>query len=232
MRTRYGGRSDGGRKLKAETGEGFGGGIVVGSREGVTTMTFGGERVEWLEPRIAPASFLMTAGGDIVDADGNVVADDPANTIVGADKGVLFQKSDNLYFDTNGDGVIDPKVDALLLSVRGAAGVVFFDNLGGDLPLDVTGVAAAKGFGATFLTSIHGDVATMLETNAKGAPTPYTFVSDQIVAGAGISGLTVGSTGEPAFVAGSVLAGGSITKITITGADGGVSVQGIYAGTG
>ncbi len=126
--------------------------------------------LESLEPRIAPATFFLTSSGNVVDSAGQDVSNGTLAAEVGVSKAVLLKKGDSLVFDVNGDGIYDKTTETNLFQVKGGASYLFLNDVAGvgDLPLDITGVAATDKFSAIAHSDVLGDVATMLDGPGQG----------------------------------------------------------------
>ncbi len=184
--------------------------------------------LEILEARITPANFFLSPGGSVTDSSGHEVNIESLATDVGVAKAILLKKGDRLIFDANGDGVYDKKTETNLFQVKGGASYLFLDDvIGGDAtPLDITGVATTTKFSAIAQADILGDIATMTTVQGSGKNAAYQF-NEAIIADSTITGFK--SSGK---VAGSILAGGNISKISISGGTDGLSILDIRAGTG
>ncbi len=183
--------------------------------------------LEVLEARITPANFFLSPTGAVTDSSGQDVNISALATEVGTSKAILLKKGDSLIFDANGDGVYDKKTETNLFQVKGGASYLFLDDVieGDATPLDITGVAATTKFSAAAQTDILGDIATMTTVQGSGKSATYLF-NKSIVSDATIIGFT-----SSAKVTGSILAGGNISKINISGETDGYSVTDIRAGT-
>lgn len=184
--------------------------------------------LEVLELRITPANFFLAPDGNVTDSSGQDVNIASLATDVGTAKAILLKKGDSLIFDANGDGVFNKKTDTNLFQVKGGASYLFLDDvIGSDAtPLDITGVAATTKFSAVANADVLGDIATMTTVQGSGKNANYQF-NEAIIADATITGFTSGHK-----VSGSILAGGDISKIAISGQTDGYSVFDIRAGTG
>jgi hypothetical protein len=176
---------------------------------------------------VKPRNFFLTPEGNVVDASGKEVNLAALASEIGAAKAILLVKGDRLIFDANGDLSYNEGAERNLFQVEGGGSYVFLDDVvsGDSTPLDITGVAVSTGFAGSANADILGDIATMLTVRGKGANAVYQF-NASITPEAAIAGFT--SSG---VVSGSILAGGSISRITISGEADGFSVRDIRAGT-
>lgn len=174
--------------------------------------------LEPLEPRIAPATLVVGAGGDNYD-DAPFVS----TASVEADPAIadLFESSEDHYylFLGKGDKVLfdDGGGEAFWFSVNNGVGYFFFHDANGDGIVqqdELTGISVG---GKSSLT-IDGDVNGFILTNVD--------------AGGGFLGETLESAGK-SFIAsldvsgnieGEILSGGKVDKVTVGGSAGGVAV--------
>ena len=187
-------------------------------------------RIEILETRIAPASFLVTSDGlqilDSTSVDATLGANEAAaETVSLSDAVVLLATGDKLFFDTDGDRIADGS--ELILTVTTGKAMAFFDDRDSDLRfsrLEFRGLAVSAGFGGTLKGSIFGDIVTGLDggDNLTAAANTFTLQPGDI------TGLTITGTAE------TIAAGGNISKLKAGGpavAEGGNAVDLILTGT-
>src|SRR5690349_10952527 len=123
-------------------------------------------RLEPLETRIAPATFLVggldlkvrdvTNPAAVTDAN-DLQTEKDAATNVGVDFAFLQSAGDKLFFDSNFNGKADA-TDFLLVQVDTGKAMVFLNDRDGDglfSPDELTGLAVSTNFSAT----LKGDVA-------------------------------------------------------------------------
>lgn len=179
--------------------------------------------IEPLEARIAPALFLLQAGGvSVAGVDANDAA---LATFAGSGLAVVLGKGDQLVFDANGDGAFSPAGEERELArVGGVKGeVIFFfterDGAAGFGPGDLTGLALNGGVKVSIAGTVHGPVVTLPASHDPadffGAPLP--------VAGLQIQG----------SIEGALLASGPIRNVQVgsSGAGQPSVADGIFAGT-
>lgn len=179
--------------------------FVYGRTMNVDSPRHGGF-LELLEPRIAPANFFFSSTSfAVADASGA----DANNAMVAGQAGAglaLFLKAgDSLYFDSDGDGILNPQADARLMSVTGSSTYVFFSDLNGDGRggiFEITGLAVGNKFRGSVFTDINGSVATLLDNNG--------VFNSGVLQNSSIDQLAV--TGR---VSGNILAGGNISNVAV-----------------
>ncbi len=162
-------------------------------------------RPEPLESRIAPAQFFLSGTSlTVEDAAGADVNDAALASDATADLAVVLKKGDTLVLDTNGNHLLDAS-ETVFAKLSGGSAAFFITDLDADTKVgadEITGIAAGSGFNATIDGDVNGDIATTLAADATFAPETILSAS---IAGAKISGR----------VTGSILAGGSISNVTI-----------------
>jgi len=118
-------------------------------------------RLEILENRIAPATFLVTSTGlSILDSSGNDATgasneNAVEDLIFGNDAVVFLATGDKLYFDANGNLKADVK--EILLTVSTGNAMAIFTDLDRDLRFsrrEFTGLLTSGGFGGTVNGSV------------------------------------------------------------------------------
>jgi hypothetical protein len=181
---------------------------------------------EVLETRIAPAVFFLHGDNlTITDGSGASVTGAPneitAAAAAGSNVALLMKAGDSLFYDFNGDNAADDPGDILLANISGGRAMLFFTDraagpaVGSFQPVELTGAAVSDGFNGNFEVEINGPVVTALSTSDD-----FTFVNldadpqmeQFIVQKASINGLRVNGV-----VNGAILAGGSMSNITVLG---------------
>lgn len=210
---------------------------------GATQLSF----LEELEPRIAPATFVMGSDGSTitgVGADANLAEHQTVDAkIAGYDNSsdgfaFLFKKGDKLVFDSDGDELAG-KTEPVVLSVTAGAALVFFTDHDNDdsTAFAITGVAMGDKFSGVINADVHGSLFTALGADGHlsyvagtwNPSLPGNTIID--IQNASISNVTVNG-----FVDGTVFVGGSISGLKITGVgaestESILSAQGIFTGT-
>jgi hypothetical protein len=161
---------------------------------------------EILESRIAPASFYLSGTSLAVVAEGGADANDAtAATAAGADLAIGLTKGDTLVLDANGNAQLDLGETAYA-TVTGGNAIAFVTDLDSNAavgPAEITGFAVGEGFNAVVAGDINGpvvtslgaalafDPATLFESSIVGL-TVSGRVTDQILAGKNIAGISIG----------------------------------------
>ncbi len=187
--------------------------------------------IEILEDRIAPAVLFVTnIPGEtfkVVDSGGLTLAGNTqAAGEVGANFAISLAKGDSLVFDANGDQILNGN-DVLLMKVSSGRAMAFLTDVDSDglfQNRDFTGLAvgdsAGKSFSGSGNAGINGSVATMLDSSGN-----LTIGTLQPTSIAGLK--LVGQVGDFNYGTGNIVAGGSISKISIKSPVGGATGQSV-----
>ncbi|MDB6151312.1 MAG: hypothetical protein JWQ44_2760, partial [Chthoniobacter sp.] len=170
-------------------------------------------RIEPLEARIAPATFLVSASSLVVtDSLGvsaqNLPNESSAQIAAGSDAAVLLATGDKLVFDANNNHTIDVS-DSLLVQVIQGQAMVFVTDRDGDLAFDrneVSGLAVSDLFVGALKTDIDGDIVTALDAVGN-----FTSVGGNLTIQPG----TIGGITSTGAVNGAIVSGGSMTNIKL-----------------
>jgi hypothetical protein len=176
-------------------------------------------RPEPLEARIAPATFLVSAGtlvnGDALNVTDEAGADaenlpneTTAAANAGADTALLLATNDKLVFDSNRNGKIDG-TDALLVQVESGSAMVFLTDFDDNLVFsktEISGLAVSDGFGGQIKTDVNGTIGTFLTASNEVLLTTGRF---------NLQGGSISSLRVEGAIHGDLIAGGNISDIQI-----------------
>ena len=194
--------------------------------------------IEVLESRIAPAVLFIANNASLgqfeveTSVGTPVTGDATAAGNMGANLAIHLYKGDSLVFDVNDNHVVDAGVDVLLMKVKSGQAIAFLTDFEGDGVFQQTnfsGLAVGDFDGKSFSgqgdAGVNGDISTTLDSSGNFTPGELQHAS--------IAGLKLtGHVGNQFEGTGNILAGGSISKITIknpTGPSSGQSVGGVIA---
>jgi hypothetical protein len=192
--------------------------------------------IESLESRIAPATiFFDPSQGSFKDLNTKVVKSDSSAISTGTSFALLLKSGDSLIMDETPtttkakgkNGKTKQIIDAdhvKLATVTSGSALVFFTDLNGDSKVgkgELTGLAVTDGFKGSVGADVNGSILSALGSAKKGKV---------VFQGGNLSDDSIDELKVTGRVTGHILAGGSVSNVTVGGEGAGFSAQSIATG--